>query len=104
MSWEEIADSRMQEIRRLRAIIRCSKLDSFLFEHAAGLYNMCRESFFCSRAKKADDAPLTECEIKRWAEMEIIADLIATIGVMDRGEFIEQAKTFRNEKETENES
>ncbi len=103
MSWEEIAESRLREIRRLRAIVRVSTLDSFIIERAANLYNLSKKTFCASRSEKSDDAPLSESEIKRRAEMEIIADFIAAIGIMDYGEFIEQAETYINDKEPENE-
>ena len=100
MSWEEIANSRMQEIHRLRAVICCSKLDSFIVEHAIRLYNLSKKTFYGSRSTKAEDAPLSECDIKRLAEMEIIADFIAALDVMDRAEFLEQANTYAKSNET----
>jgi hypothetical protein len=92
MSWEEIADSRSQEIRRLREIVRCSTCDSFIYEKAISTYNTSRKAFYESRKGKADDAPTDAVEIRRMAEMRTIADFIAALELMGPDEFIAEAE------------
>jgi hypothetical protein len=92
MTWEEIAESRLQEIRRLRDIVNRSTLDSFIIEHAISTYNASRKAFYESRKDKADDAPTDAVEIRRMAEMRTIADFIAALELMGPDEFIAEAE------------